>query len=242
MKKLKQISRELRASANKKQAKLYQRFFKTGPGEYGEGDIFIGVNVPQTRMFAKKYQNLSFPETVQLLKSKIHEERMLALMIFILKFQKGNEAVQREIYETYLQHTRFINNWDLVDLSAYKIVGPYLERRNRKILNKLAVSKSLWERRIAIVSTMHFIRANEFKETCAIAKRLLKDKQDLIHKAAGWLLREVGKRDVKTMEEFLNQHHRIMPRTMLRYAIEKLPYEKRLIYMKTKKDPCVIRG
>ena len=228
---MKAIQKELQKFASPKKARILQRFFKTGPGEYGEGDLFIGVQVPQVREVAKKFQDASLPEVLRLLKSPIHEERLTALFILVLQFAKLDKKTQHCIYKAYLQHTRYINNWDLVDLSADKIVGSFLAGKPKNILYRLARSTSLWERRIAILSTFHFIKRNEFGETLKIARMLLGDKEDLIHKAAGWMLREVGKRDQACEERFLRKHHQQMPRTMLRYAIERFSPQKRKDYL-----------
>jgi len=229
---LNQAKEELKKYSNKEKAKILQRFFKTGRGEYGEGDIFLGVVVPDIRKVAKQYRSLNREETISLLKSPFHEERMLALLILVQQYTQGAAAAKKEVYESYLNHTRYINNWDMVDLTAGRIVGAYLMDKNKKILYTLAKSNMLWERRIAIISTSHFIANHSFDDTLKIAKILLSDKEDLIHKAAGWMLREVGKRDLKAEEEFLKKHYPRMPRTMLRYAIEKFPERKRQRYLK----------
>lgn len=232
---LAQIKKALHSYSNRQKAKVLQGFFKTGPGEYGEGDIFIGVTVPQIRKLARRYQELPLTQVKQLLKSKVHEQRLLALIILILKFQKAQLADKAKIYRLYLQNTKYINNWDLVDLTATHIVGGYLWDKNKAILYKLARSKSLWERRIAIISTFYLIRNNQFKDTLKIAKILLLDKEDLIHKAVGWMLREVGKHDITVEESFLKKYCQIMPRTMLRYAIERFPDKKRQAYLLKKR-------
>jgi 3-methyladenine DNA glycosylase AlkD len=227
------IIKELHKFAGPEKAALLQRFFKTGKGEYGEGDCFIGVVVPDVRAVVKKfYQTISLPETFKILKSKIHEERLLALFILVAKFQKAQEKEREAIFRAYLKHTAYINNWDLVDLSAYHICGGYLEDKDRGILYRLARSNDLWERRIAVLSTFYFIRQNDFKDCLAIADILLNDKHDLIHKAVGWMIREVGKRDQKAEEKFLKSRYKKMPRTMLRYAIERFPENKRKSYLK----------
>lgn len=210
------------------------RFFKTGPGQYGEGDIFGGVTVPDERKIAKKYWNLfSLADAEKLLKSKIHEERMVALFILIEKFKKGDARKRERVYKIYLRNTRHINNWDLVDLSAPNIVGEFLRDKPKAILYKLAKSGNLWERRIAILATFNFIYYGKCGETLKIAKILINDKHDLIHKAVGWMLRETGKRcSQKTLEKFLKPRYKKMPRTMLRYAIEKMPEAKRKKYLK----------
>jgi len=228
---LSNLKKELKTKANSKKAKILQRFFKTGPGEYGEGDVFLGIVVPDIRKLVKKYSNLKMKEVIRLLHSKIHEERLIALLIMIDKFQV--EGDKKKIYNLYLKNTKYINNWDLVDLSAYKIVGDYLINKPKLILYKLAKSKSIWERRISIIATFNFIKNNEFKETLKIAKILLNDEHDLIHKAVGWMLREVGKRDLKIEESFLRKYCKKMPRIMLRYSIEKFPEKKRKQYLLT---------
>jgi len=231
---MKAVQKELQKFASLKKARILQRFFKTAPGEYGEGDLFIGVQVPQVREVAKKFQDTSLPEVLRLLKSPIHEERLTALFILVLQFAKSDKKTQHCIHKAYLQHTRYINNWDLVDLSADKIVGSFLVGKSKNILYRLARSTSLWERRIAILSTFHFIKRNELGETLKIARMLLSDKEDLIHKAAGWMLREVGKRDQACEERFLRKHYQQMPRTMLRYAIERFSPHKRKAYLQGK--------
>ena len=225
------LEKELKIKANLEKAKILQRFFKTGPGEYGEGDVFLGIVVPEIRKLVKKYSNLKIKEIIKLLHSKIHEERLTALLIMVNKFQV--EEDKEKIYNLYLKNTKYINNWDLVDLSADKIIGDYLLNKPKSILYKLAKSKRIWERRISIIATFNFIKNNKFKETLKIAKILLNDEHDLIHKAVGWMLREVGKRDLKTEEKFLKKYYKKMPRTMLHYAIEKFPEKKRKQYLLT---------
>jgi 3-methyladenine DNA glycosylase AlkD len=226
------ISKRLRKLGSKKQAAISQRFFKTGPGEYGEGDIFLGVKVPVLRELAKDYLDLSLNDVKTILGSKYHEERLLALLILVSGFKKGDAGTRQEIYDLYLKNISSVNNWDLVDLSAHYIVGPFLTNKSRGPLYRLAKSKNLWERRIAIMSTFHFIKKGEFSETLKIAERLLADREDLIHKAVGWMLREIGKRHLQSEEIFLKKHYHNMPRTMLRYAIEKFPEPKRKRYLK----------
>src|SRR3989344_132353 len=226
------IREELRKIADRERVKVLQRFFKTGKGEYGEGDKFLGVTVPKLRELAKKYQGIALAEVKNLLHSKIHEERLLALLILVSKFQAGKEQERGKIYNIYLKNTKYVNNWDLVDLSADKIAGEYLRGKSKNILYKLAKSKNLWERRIAILATFTFIKDNKFSEALKIAEILLEDKEDLIHKAVGWMLREVGRRNTKSEEDFLKKHCQNMPRTMLRYAIEKFPKRKRFDIMK----------
>jgi len=217
--------------ADKQRAEILQRFFKTGPGEYAEGDRFLGIRVPVLRKLAGEYQGIADREAMTLLRSPIHEERLLALLIYVRLYIKGNEKRKREIFELYLKNTRYINNWDLVDTSAEHIVGSYLLDKSKKPLYILAKSPVLWERRISIMATFHFIKRHQFQETLKISRSLLGDQEDLIHKAVGWMLREVGKRDRQAEEAFLKDHYPRMPRTMLRYAIEKFPEPKRQLYL-----------
>jgi 3-methyladenine DNA glycosylase AlkD len=226
-----EVRARLRKLANKETAKALQWFFKTGPGDYGEGDVFIGIKVPPLRALAKECETAPFDTLKALLTSKIHEERALALMILVRRFDRGSEKLREQIYRFYSAQMRFINNWDLVDGSAPYIVGPYLWKRDRRHLYVLASSASLWEKRIAILATQYFIRQNDFADALKISKILLTDEHDLIHKAVGWMLREIGKRDLATEEAFLKAHYRKMPRTMLRYAIEKFPEAKRRGYL-----------
>jgi 3-methyladenine DNA glycosylase AlkD len=229
-----EIRKRLRSLADPEKAKVLQRFFKTGPGEYGEGDRFLGIVVPAIRKQVRELHDTPLPEVKKLLRSSVHEERLLALLLFVKKYEKGDDALKEKIYGLYLNSTKHINNWDLVDLTAEKIVGPHLRNGARGPLYRLARSKSLWERRIALLSTFHFIKNHEFAETLRIARMLLQDGEDLIHKAVGWMLREVGKRDVAALEGFLRKHYRAMPRTMLRYAIERFPEAKRKRYLNGK--------
>ncbi len=224
------IKKELRQKSEKKRALALQRYFKTGTGEYGEGDIFIGLTVPQSREIAKKFRELRMEDVKELLHSKVHEERLVALFILVDKYGK-NKASRNEIYNFYLANTRGINNWDLVDASASQIAGDFLLDKDRKILYKLATSENLWERRIAIISTYAFIREGQTEDTFRIAEILLQDNHDLIHKAVGWMLREAGKRDNIGLEKFLEKNCKAMPRTMLRYAIERLPEGERKKYL-----------
>lgn len=228
------IKSRLEALADPEKATRAQRFFKTGPGEYGEGDHFHGIRVPELRRLAREFRDLSLTETIKLLKSPIHEERLLALLILVCQYQKGDEKSRSHIFDAYLCNTRHINKWDLVDLSAEHIIGAYLFNRERDLLDHLARSDSLWERRIAVMATFYFIKKGEFEETLKIARLLLQDKEDLSHKAVGWMLREIVKRELKVEEAFLRQHYRTMPRTMLRYAIERLPETKRQRYLRGK--------
>ena len=229
---LNKLKKELNSLANKKQALILQKFFKTGPGEYGEGDIFLGIKVPVQRQAAKKYSALSLKDLQVLLNSKIHEYRLTALIVLVNKYQKEENTGKEKIFNFYLKNYKNINNWDLVDLTAPKIVGDYLVNKPRDILYKLAQSNNLWKKRIAILSTYAFIRNNDFKDTLKISEILLNDEHDLIHKAVGWMLREVGKRDIMAEENFLNKYYKAMPRTMLRYAIERFSESKRKFYLK----------
>lgn len=218
--------------SNEEKARTLQGFFKTGPGQYGEGDIFLGITVPVLRKLAGEYPNASWETALTLLSHPVHEARLLALLLLIGAFHKGTSETRREIFDAYLENSRYINNWDLVDLSAPQIVGMHLADKERTRLVELTSSALLWERRIAIVATFHFIRNGEFTDTLRISDLLLQDREDLIHKAVGWMLREVGKRDHELLEAFLKDRHQVMPRTMLRYAIEKFPEEKRQKYLK----------
>jgi 3-methyladenine DNA glycosylase AlkD len=228
------VRKELKSMADPNKAAIMQRFFKTGPGQYGEGDIFIGVMVPQSRLVAKKFNQLPVGEVRTLLYSRVHEERLVALLILARRYSSASSSGEKEqIVKFYLEHIKQVNNWDLVDLSAPNILGAHLVDRDdrRRLLYKLAGSENVWERRIAIVATHHFIRNGDFSDTLKIAEMLLQDRHDLIHKAVGWMLREVGKRDAAAEEEFLVKHCSVMPRTMLRYAIERLSERKRRRYM-----------
>ncbi|PIS09572.1 DNA alkylation repair protein [Candidatus Beckwithbacteria bacterium CG10_big_fil_rev_8_21_14_0_10_34_10] len=226
------IKKELKKAARNKQAKTLSRFFKTGKGEYGEGDLFLGVKVPDIRKVAKKYKDLELLKVEKLLQSKIHEYRLTALLILTYKFPQADEKERQKIVSLYLKNTKYINNWDLVDLSAPKIVGEYFLDKDRKILYKLAKSKDLWEKRIAILATYAFLRQNQLKDTIKISLLLLKDNHDLIHKAVGWMLRELGKKDEKVLTQFLEKHFKAMPRTMLRYSIERFEEKKRKYFLK----------
>lgn len=214
-------------------SKFLQRFFKTGKGEYAEGDVFAGIKVPVSRKIAKQFKELSLKELSLLIKSKIHEERLIALFILVDKMKRAEGKEKGKIFNFYIKNLRYVNNWDLVDLSADKIIGDYLYDKERKLLFELSKG-NLWERRIAVMSTFNFIKKNDYNTTLKIVGLLLNDKEDLIHKAAGWMLREIGNRDIKREEEFLKMHYKNMPRTMLRYAIEKFPEKKRKSYLKGK--------
>jgi 3-methyladenine DNA glycosylase AlkD len=225
------LQSQLRALASAETAANLQRFFKTGPGQYGAGDVFLGIKVPPLRALAKQHRDAGLDTIAALLASRYHEERMFALLLLMQFYQGADEAAQQAAYDLYLGHTQRINNWDLVDVSAPRIVGRHLQDRSRKVLHKLARSSSLWERRIAILATAWFIRLDDYADTLRIAEMLLQDEHDLMHKAVGWMLREVGKRDLAAEEDFLHRHYRGMPRTMLRYAIERFPEPKRKNYL-----------
>jgi 3-methyladenine DNA glycosylase AlkD len=226
------VRRELESLADADDAAFLQGYFKTGPGEYGEGDRFRGMRVPMLRKLERKYQALSLAQITRLLKSHFHEDRLLALMILARQFERADAKGKATIYDLYLGNTRYINNWDLVDCSAGKIVGAFLDEQSRAPIHHLAKSPNMWERRIAVIATSWFIRRGEFGETLKVAKTLLGDSEDLIHKAVGWMLREVGNRDRGELEEFLHANYPKMPRTMLRYAIEKFPENDRQRYLK----------
>jgi len=230
--KIEDIQNELKRLSNKRIAQQSQKFFKTGKGEYGEGDVFLGIRVPQVRQLAKKHKDISIKEASLLLKSQFHEERLLSLFMLIELYRVSASQGKKKIYNLYLSSTRFINNWDLIDSSAEYIVGAFLWEINKKPIYVLARSRNLWERRISIMATFYFIKRNSFKDTLKLSEILLSDNEDLIHKSVGWMLREIGKRDLKIEEEFLKKHYRKMPRTMLRYAIEKLSKSKREKYLK----------
>ncbi len=226
------IERELRQAGSKEGALNAQRFFKTGKGQYGEGDKFLGIKVPVLRAIAKRSRDVTLEEAAFMLRSEFHEERMLALFLLIWLYNAAQtDEDRRVIYLLYLANTRFINNWDLVDCSAEHILGAYLRHIDKQPLYELALSANLWERRIAILSTFHFIKHNEFTDALEISKILLNDKQDLIHKAVGWMLREIGKRNIVAGKRFLLKHCAQMPRTMLRYAIERFPETERQAYL-----------
>lgn len=221
------IRKEVRLISDPERAKNLAWFFKTGKGEYGYGDKFIGLKVPQIRELAKKYKDINIVDIESLVHSPIHEERMLALIIMTKRYLKEKD----KFYKLYIKNRKYINNWDLVDITCPRIVGDYLLNKPRDTLYKFARSKNLWEKRISIIATATFIQQKDFADTLKISEILLNDKHDLIHKAVGWMLREVGKRDKKTEEAFLQKHHQKMPRTMLRYAIEKFPENERKIFL-----------
>ncbi|HEX6993360.1 MAG TPA: DNA alkylation repair protein [Gammaproteobacteria bacterium] len=233
-----EIEQELQGLADPESAERLARYFKTGPGEYGEGDRFLGIRVPVLRKLARKHASLGLPGCRALLVSPYHEARMLALLLLVQAYDRGDEALREAIYRLYLDHTACVNNWDLVDSSAECIVGPHLENREKTVLYDLTRSTSVWERRIAIMATFCYVKAGSFDETLRVADMLLQDTHDLIHKAVGWMLREVGKRDRATAEAFLRPRYRRMPRTMLRYAIEKYPDELRRRYLYREPTPA----
>ncbi len=230
-----QVQKDIRKLRNKEYAEYFQRFFKTAKGEYGYGDRFLGVRVPVIRVVAKRYENLPLESVKDLLTSKYHEERFLALVLLSTRYKKV-ESSRQLIYRFYLQHKKYVNSWDLVDTSAHNIIGHYLfSEKDKSLLFKLANSKNIWDRRIAIISSFYFIKNNYFVDSINLSKKLLFDKEDLIHKATGWMLREIGKRELSVLEDFLDTYAHIMPRVMLRYALEKFTKNKRLHYMRKNK-------
>ncbi|MFI3263192.1 MAG: DNA alkylation repair protein [Rikenellaceae bacterium] len=226
------IKEQLLSLGSPEKAQLQQRFFKCGKGGYAESDKFLGITVPETRSVAKLLGAVELYEIWKLLQDEYHECRMLALFVLVERYKRGNEELKDEIYKGCLTNIKYINNWDLIDVNCPKIIGAHLLNRNRELLYRLAQSKELWEQRIAIVSTLQFIRNNDFSDTIAISELLLHHPHDLIQKAVGWMLREVGKRDILLLIDFLDKHHKTMPRTMLRYSIEKLTPMERAYYMK----------
>jgi 3-methyladenine DNA glycosylase AlkD len=227
-----EIEARLHAMGDPEHARFVAGYFRTGPGEYGEGDRFLGIRIPALRTLARELRGAPPDTAAALLRSEWHEARLLALLLLVDAYARGDEATRGAVYRLYLDSTRFINNWDLVDSSAPGIVGAHLAEGDRGVLERLARSDALWERRIAILATQHFIRRGDFGTTLRIAEMLVDDRHDLIHKAVGWMLREVGNRDRAAEEAFLRRHHRTMPRTMLRYAIEKFPPDLRQAYMR----------
>ncbi|MGV3710269.1 MAG: DNA alkylation repair protein [Gemmatimonas sp.] len=229
-----EIRRALRKASNKDDAKFLQRFFRTGKGEYGEGDRFLGIRVPATRALVKQFKEATLGDAVELLQSEWHEERLFALLLMVRLYQRGDDAMKRIVYQSYIANTQRINNWDLVDASAEHIVGPHVMAKatGKRTLGKLARSKSLWERRIAMLSTFHHIKQGEFETPLFVAELLRRDEHDLIHKAVGWMLREIGNRNRAVLVEFLEPRVTELPRTMLRYAIEKFPERERQAYLK----------
>lgn len=228
---LQQLKTTLRELADPDIAEHSQRFFKTGKGEYGEGDRFLGIRVPALRKLVRENSDLKLNSAISLLKSRFHEERLFALLWLVQKYNNGSDNERRSIYELYLGHTRYINNWDLVDSSAHWIVGQTLERKNKKPIYELARSNELWERRVAVISTFWFIKQDDFAATLKVSEMLLNDLEDLIHKAVGWMLREVGNRNRQIERDFLKKRYNKMPRTMLRYAIEKFPKSEQKKYL-----------
>ena len=230
--KTRDILDELTALGNKEKADFLKGFFKTGKGEYGEGDRFLGVRVPQLRKLAQKHKKADKMTVLRLLQSEWHEARLLALLIWVLQFERGNADVRSRIFDLFMENIEYVDSWDMTDLSAPKIVGPYLIDGDRGQLYRMLEEEDLWKRRIAMISTLHFIRQGDFEDTLTMAEKLITDKRDLIQKASGWMLREVGKRDEAALDKFLNRHLHTMPRVMLRYAIEKFPEKKRLAYLR----------
>ena len=226
------IKEALQKAADPEKAAVLARFFKTGKGQYGQGDVFLGITVPKQRKIAKKHSALSWVGIRELLSSPIHEHRLVALLILIEKHGKSDATGKEETFAFYMKNRKQVNNWDLVDLSAGHIVGDYLIDKDRTLLYKMARARNLWERRMAIMATFPFIRRGQFDDTLRLAALLLSDSHDLIHKAVGWMLREIGKRDQEKEEAFLEKHCREMPRTMLRYAIERFDEKKRQAYLK----------
>lgn len=221
----------MRTQANPVHAATLQRFFKTGPGQYGEGDRFLGLRVPQVRKLILPARALGMDAILELLRSEWHEERLLALLLMVDRRKRAPADEQLSLHRVYLDHLAYVNNWDLVDTSAEHLVGPYVDPNEPMLLHRLAASESVWERRVAVLATFYWIRRGVFAPTLELADRLLEDDHDLIHKALGWMLREVGKRDVATLEAFLPSRYRRMPRTMLRYAIERFPEARRKAYL-----------
>lgn len=231
---VKEVRRNLKEFSDSAIAQHAQRFFKTGRGEYGEGDKFLGIRVPVIRKLVRKYLGLPVDEVLVLLMSSFHEERLFALLMLVQMFSRGSDKEKREIYELYLSNTKYINNWDLVDSSASYIVGGYLQDKDKQRIYEMARSENLWDRRISIMSTFYMIKCNDFSDALKISEILKNDREDLIHKAVGWMLREIGKRDSAAEEEFLRKDYKKMPRTMLRYSIERFPEEKRKAYLNGK--------
>ncbi len=226
------VASAIKAKASPIRAKHSQRFFRTAKGEYGAGDKFLGLTVPELRKIAKQYKDLPLQSVEKLLESPFHELRLGALFIMVSQFERGDEETKKNVFNFYMSHLQHVNNWDLVDCSAHKIVGGWLLDRDKKILYKLAKSDNLWKKRVSMVATWWFIRAGKLNDTFTLGEILLHDDHDLIHKAVGWMLREAGKKDVVQLEAFLAKHYKTMPRTMLRYAIEKFPERQRKMYLK----------
>ena len=228
---LRTVRRDLRVEADPEDAVHLQRFFKTGPGQYGAGDRFLGIRVPALRRLVRAHCELPLPDVLVLLQSKWHEERLLALLLLVDRYRRSDDDAKQTIHDAYLANTRYINNWDLVDASAEHIIGPHSDPNDTALLDRLCASDSVWERRIAMLATFHWIKQKQFAPALRIAEALVNDDHDLIHKAVGWMLREIGNRDRATEERFLRAHGRTMPRTMLRYAIEKFPEDNRRRYL-----------
>ena len=229
---LTQLKKELKEYSHPDKAKVYARFFKTGKGQYGEGDVFLGLTVPEQRILAKKYVGLPLADVKELLYSKYHEHRLTGLFILVYKFEKSDNSEREKIIDFYIKHRHRGNNWDLIDCIADKLLGKHLMDKDKSILYNLAKSESLWDRRIAIITTFEFIKNKKFDDTIKVSEILLNDKHDLIQKAVGWMLREMGKRDEKPLIKFLDKYYKIMPRTTLRYAIKRLDDNKRKYYLK----------
>lgn len=235
MSQLIQPQKDLRKFSSKEKAQILQRFFKTGPGQYGEGDVFIGVKVPEIRQVCREHRDIKLPEVKKLVQSEIHEDRVLGLLILVDQFNRADEKKQKQIFDFYIKNRKHINNWDLVDLTAPNIVGIWLYENDQSApLYQWVKSKKLWERRIAVLATFTFLRRGRYQETLDLCQMLLNDPEDLMHKASGWMLREMGKRDLKPLLQFLNQYAHVMPRTMLRYSIEKLSPKLKKKYMTQK--------
>ena len=234
MQSLKAIQTRLCDLSNPETAIALQRYFKTAPGQYGAGDVFLGIKVPVLRAQIKTFRGVSLTTLVDLLNSRYHEERLFSLYLLTDFYQRGNEVEKQQAYDLYLAHTARINNWDLVDTSAPKIIGNFIFNKPRQILYQLAASNSIWERRIAVLATFYFIAQKDFSDSLNLAEILLHDSHDLMQKALGWMLREIGKRDLAAEEKFLKIHYRVMPRTMLRYAIERFPEPQRQAYLQGK--------
>lgn len=234
------LKKDIRKNASKERARASARFFKTGKGEYGEGDRFLGLTMGEVRKLSKQYRNLDFSHVVKLLESSWHEERMIGLLILVLRYEEAKSVPEkRTVFDFYIAHREAVNSWDLVDATTPNIVGDFLsQQKNRDILYRFARSKNLWERRMAILATYRFVRSGDFHDTVSLATLLLRDTHDLIHKATGWMLREIGKRDELTLIRFLEQYATEMPRTMLRYALEKFSPERRQYFLKKKSFSC----
>ena len=226
-----QIRESLHRLGNEKIAQHSTQFFKSGKGDYGEGDRFLGVRVPVIRKEVARFREAQLRTVLALLKSSWHEERLLAVLLLVDQYKRGDEDNKSAICAAYLEHRRYINNWDIVDSSAHLIVGPHIQHGSRAILRQLAESEVVWDRRIAMMATYHFIRQSDFKDALKIARILRDDTHDLIHKIVGWMLREIGNRDRATEEKYLSRNYKRMPRTMLRYAIEKFPETRRKAYL-----------